>query len=462
MKKTITGILAAILAMSMCTSCVTKKENGSEKVELSVGAWPSTEGAALQEIEQQKIDFEAEYPNITIVPDTWSFELKTFYPKAEAGLLPNLFRAHFTEVNKLLDGEYVADLSDALKENGYYDKINKKVLDIIAKDGKIYGLPTDVYAVGLAYNTDMYEAAGLVEADGTPKQPKDWNELAEFAVKIKEATGKPGIALTTTNNTGGWLFTNIAWSYGVDFMEQDKDGKWKATFNTPEMVEALQFVSDLKWKYDVLPDNILINQGEQIKLFATGGAGMIIAAPLQNNLVKYEADPKMYGMMAIPAGPKKHVALLGGTINCVSDNSTEEQMDAAVKWFDFRGLGVRFDDSVKANIDRNYETYVAENRAIGVIGMPVWNDNSEKLAYTYELIEKHYNMKPNAAKLYNECFNNPDLEIQPEEPICAQDLYGILDNCIQQVLNHKDVDIQAIVEKANSEFQINFLDNIDY
>lgn len=46
----------------------------------------------------------------------------------------------------------------------------------------------------MAYNVDLMEQAGLMDADGTPKQPKDWSEVAEFAVQIKEATGKPGIA----------------------------------------------------------------------------------------------------------------------------------------------------------------------------------------------------------------------------------------------------------------------------
>ena len=463
MKKTITGILATILTLSMCASCGTKKNNGSEKVELAVGSWPATEGASLDRRVQQKADFELEYSNITIVPDTWTFDLKTFYPKAEAGLLPNLFAAPFTEISKLMDGEYVADLTEVLKENGYLDKLNDKILGVISKNGKIYALPTDPYSIGLVYNTDMFEAAGLVEEDGTAKQPKDWREMAEFAVKIKEATGKPGFVLTTTNNTGGWLFTNIAWSYGVDFMEQDKDGKWKATFNTPEMIEALQFVSDLKWKYDVLPSNILIDQKEQQKLYATGGAGMILASPgITNTLVKYETDPKMFGIMSVPAGPKRHVSLLGGVLNCVSSDSSKEQIDAAIKWFDFIGNGVRFDDVVKANIDKNFETYVSDNRALGAVTMSSWNDNSEKLAYTREMTKKHYNMKPNAAKHYSEGVDDPRIEIQPEEPICAQDLYGVLDNCIQQVLNHKDADIAAIVEKANTEFQINFLDNVDY
>ncbi len=54
------------------------------------------------------------------------------------------------------------------------------------------------------------------------------------------------------------------------------------------------------------------------------------------------------------------------------------------------------------------------------------------------------------------------VNFRPEEPICAQELYGILDGCIQEVLTNKDADCAALLEKANSDFQSNYLDNIDY
>ena len=320
-------------------------------------------------------------------------------------------------------------------------------------------MPSDVYLMGLVYNTDMYEAAGLVESDGTPKQPKDWQELAEFAVKIKEATGKPGFVLTTADYDGGWLLTNIAWSYGVDFMEQDEKGKWWATFNTPEMEETLQYISDLKWKYDVLPEITYVDQSEQQRMYSMGEVGMTLGSAFINiEMVKYKADPKMLGMMAIPRGPKRHVALMGGVLYCVSENSSPEQIDAAVKWLEYSNVGIRVENTTEKHLEEKYKRYLAENRAIGVEYMPKWND--KVLTRDEKYRETMYNLKPNAVRLYNECLNNPNLEFQTEEPVYAQELYAILDMCIQDVLTNKDADIKAIVEKANRDFQENFLDNI--
>lgn len=454
-----------IVAVGMCGCGETSSSGGTDSgtVSISIGGWPTTEGEELDAMNARKEAFEQTYSDITIMPDTWTFDLQTFYPKAEAGLLPNVFQNHFSDMGKLIDGGYVADLTDELEALGYYDKLNPSIMECISKEGRVYAIPSSCYILGLAYNADLFEAAGLLEADGTPRQPQDWNELAEMAVQIKEATGQPGFIMTTSNNAGGWLFTNIAWSYGVDFMEQDTDGNWHATFNTDEAAEALQFISDLKWVYDVLPANTLIDNTEARKTFATGGGAMLLIGSDVGTVVsRYEMDPTSLGMMALPAGPKRHVALLGGTLQCVSETSTDEQISAVIKWMDYSGTGYLFDDSAKANLDADMALDISNGVAVGIKPLRVWKDDAEKTVYQNQLIDDNYNMRPNAARLYNESLSNTDIEWQAEEPVCAQDLYGILDNCIQQVLTDQNADIKAILEKANTDFQTNYLDNLTY
>ena len=69
----------------------------------------------------------------------------------------------------------------------------------------------------------------------------------------------------------------------------------------------------------------------------------------------------------------------------------------------------------------------------------------------------------NHVKLYNDFVADlGDCKLHPEEPVCAQELYGILDNCIQAVLTDKNADCAELLKKANSDFQQNYLDNLDY
>ncbi|MGN0179859.1 MAG: ABC transporter substrate-binding protein, partial [Monoglobaceae bacterium] len=326
--KAVSCIAAAILMCSSFVGCSGGGSTGADggKTKISVGGWPSKEGKDKENAEARKTRFEEANPEFEIVPDNWSFDLKSFYPKAAGGQLPTVYNTHFTEASQIIAAGYSADLTDALKEHGLLEKYNSDILKVVSNDNRIYAFPVTAYALGLAFNVDMMEAAGLMEADGTPKQPKDWYELAEFAVKIKEATGKPGFVFPSSNNYGGWIFTPVAWSFGADFMEKGSDGKWKAIFDSPEGTEALQFIKDLKWKYDVLPANTLIDGEEYYKILGTGGAGIqITAGDVPRKLTAYGMQPEQIGMMAMPKGPKRYVTLMGGTIYAISDKADKKQ-----------------------------------------------------------------------------------------------------------------------------------------
>ena len=459
------GALSAALSVTMLAGCGNKKSAATDdqgRTIISIGAWPVKEGKALDDANAKKERFEKANPDVVIQPDNWSFDLKSFYAKAAGGQLPTIFQSNFTEVPQVIEANYAADLTECLKKRGYDGMFNEKVLDVISRNGKIYSFPTSTYVLGLAYNTEMFQAAGLMEEDGTPKQPKDWNELAEFAVKIKKATGVPGFIFPTANNVGGWIFTSVAWSYGTEFMKKDGD-KWKATFDSPEAAEALQFIKDLKWKYDVLPSNTFVDYTEQFKTFGTGQGAMVIAAgDMPADVRSYEMNPDSIGMMAMPKGPKDHVTLMGGSVFAVSKGSSDKQIEGAIKWIK-TAYSPDLTEQFKENKEKDIKTRLGNNELITVKSMSPWNNDSDAVKYERELRDKLANGNPNHVKLYNDFVADlGDCKLHPEEPVCAQELYGILDNCIQAVLTDKNADCAELLKKANSDFQQNYLDNLDY
>lgn len=464
LKKVFAAVLATVMAAGAFAGCSGGKDkSGDGKIHISVSPWPAKEGKELDIANAGKEKFEKANPDVEVTGDSWQFDIQSFYPKAEAGMLPTTFSLALTEIKKISDGGYYRDWTNVLKKYKMYDKFSDTVMSLVKNsDGEMVGWPWDVYTLGLAVNIDMFEKAGLMEADGTPKQPKSWDELAEFAVKIKEATGKSGFSLPTSNNSGGWIFTNIAWSYGTSFMKKTSDGKWKATFDSDECAAALQFVKDLKWKYNVLPESTITTNNEINQNLAVGNTAMAIAASLINaSVAQYGMDPNSLGMVAIPAGPKRHVALMGGSVFVVSNNATDDQMDAVVRYYK-RNYNPEANDELKENTTIQLKRRVENNQLVGMYRMSLWKDNTENTKMQRELIDQYCNVNKNHVRLYNEALSDTSIEVQSEEPACAQDLYGILDNCIQQVLTDKDADCKAILKKANSDFQTNFLDNITY
>jgi len=468
MKKNIIKIVSLFVVVVMmatifagCSKKASDKDEQGRTV-ITIGGWPDKEGKSLDNVVARKEAFEKANPDVVAEPDNWVFDLKTFYAKAAGNQLPNYFSFHATEVPQVIDSEYSADVTDALEKYGYLDKLNPDVKELVSRDERVYAIPTIVYVLGIVFNTELMQAAGLMEDDGTPKQPKDWYELAEFAVKIKEATGKPGFVFPTAANVGGWIFNPIAWSFGVDFMKQNEDKSWTATFDTPEAVEALQYIKDLKWKYDVLPSNTLIDYAEYYKTYATGNAGMMISAgDFTGRVTQYGMTPDQIGMMGMPAGPKRHVTLLGGTMYAVSADATEDQIDAVIRYHETAYKHV-LDDAVRDSVERRIQRQLDENQLVGIKSMSVWNSSAESLAYEYKLIDEKANSNPNHVRLYNEFVANCPAEIQPEEPVCAQELYAILDGCIQEVLTNKDADCAELIKKAAKDFQLNYLNNITY
>ena len=455
--------LSAAMSITLLSGCGNKVSDKDEqgRTVISIGAWPALGHKDLDAMNKRKDDFEKANPDVVINGDQWKFDLKSFYAKAAGGQLPTVFNTNYTEVSQVISAGYSADLTEVLKKRGYEGKFNKNVLSVISKDDKIYAFPKTAYVLGLSYNTELFEKAGLMEADGTPKQPKDWEEVREFAVKIKEATGKPGFVFPTAANNGGWIFTPLAWSYGVEFMKKDGD-KWKATFNTPECAAALEYIKDLKWKYDVLPANSLITSAEYFKIFGTGGAGMMITAgDVPTSVVQYGMTPDQLGIMAMPKGPKKYVTLLGGSVWNIKGGSTTDQIDASIRWLEQTNNYNATDDFI-ANKKQSLQKDLDANKLIGIKSMSPWSQDTDAVKTESALIDEYANSNINHVKLYNEFVADCPAEIKPEEPVCAQELYAILDNCIQEVLTNKDADCAAVLEKANSDFQTNYLDNIDY
>lgn len=454
-------VLATVMALLLLVTCFVAcgNKNGHDgKLSISVGNWPSEEGNPKgYEAKLKKAkEFEAANPGVEIIPNEWSYEVQTFLAKAEAGTLPTIYNTHFTETSKIMDLGYAADLTDALKENGYYDKFNDFTLKLSSRDGKVYMIPRNCYSLGLVLNLELFEEAGLMEVDGTPIAPKTFEELIDAAKKITEKTGKAGFVFPTTQNAGGWNFTVLAWNFGTKFVEQ-VDGKWKATFNSKECAEALEYLKDLKWKYNVLPSNTLVNNAEVSKLIGTSQAAMAFMAPsgTYSLTMNYNMDKDIIGYAPMPAGPRRHVTLIGGEFNVLSHNATKEEIDAALKWLEYDNVTPNLTEETKKTKREYYELANSDGRLVGLHDLTVWNEKAEIVEYDKQLISEMINVNPNHIKLFNEQKN---IEFEAEVPICAQELYAILDSCIQEVLTNKDADCEKLLDKAVADFQRNYLD----
>ncbi len=101
----------------------------------------------------------------------------------------------------------------------------------------IWAMPTIVLVKAMLYRKDLFLQAGL-----DPRvPPTDWDELMEFSRRIKALPGKYGLRIT-----GGPVLSWGAYSFfvtnGATFIARDETGRWRASFNTLEMAEAIYYL----------------------------------------------------------------------------------------------------------------------------------------------------------------------------------------------------------------------------
>lgn len=458
-KKLIVCTLSAAMVTGVLAGC------GADKIDDSVvevefySTTKEADEASYNIYSKRFSDFEEYYKTafpedkpVKVTPNYYGFNTADYAAMAAGGQLSTFYHVPLTEAKGIMEAGYAKDITPWMEKYGYLDGMDEKIRKNIEKDGKIYMLPFMVYSVGLAVNLDLFEQAGYLEADGTPHQPATYDELAQMATTIREKTGKAGFAMPTINNQGGWRFTPIAWSFGVEFMKQDADGKWQATFNTPEAVNALSWLKDMKWKYNAIPDNVLLDGGKIDSSFGAGEVAMVFSEPgAISTYISAGIDKDNIGFIQLPAGPERHVTLIGGAYYVFNEDATDEQVEAAFRYLDFIGEGRVLNEETKARMVENLQLKEDNGELIGALPASPYTDDDNKRAYEIELYtEEFLNIDINHVKLYNDQSN---IEWQQEEPVEAQALYAVLDNAVQAVLTDENADCAQLIEEAYKNFQ---------
>jgi multiple sugar transport system substrate-binding protein len=162
---------------------------------------------------------------------------------AAAGKLPDVVLGTPLDQSQQYAQEEIFDseAAQAVVDKLGADTFSKKALDLVSKDGKATGVPSDGWGQLLIYRKDLFDKAGL----GAPKTLDD----IMAAAKKLNGDGMAGITLATKAGDGftSETFEHVALAEGCQLVD---DGG-KVTFNTPECVDALRWYGDIASNYSV-------------------------------------------------------------------------------------------------------------------------------------------------------------------------------------------------------------------
>ncbi len=436
-----TGIRRTLLALGVgalaLTACGSDGDDAADgKTRITVNCMPPKSAKVdRQFFEEETAAFEKKNPDIDVVPhDAFPCQdPKTFDAKLAGGQMEDVFYTYFTDARHVVDIGQAADLTPYVEELKSYDTVQRQLRDIYTVDGKIYGIPRTGYSMGLIYNRELFEKAGL----NPDAPPATWDEVRTAAKRIAAlGDGVVGYADYSAQNQGGWHFTAELYSRGGDVVSAD--GK-KATVDTPEGRAVLRTLHDMRWKDESMGSKQLLVINDAQQMMGSGKLGMYLAAP-DNIPILVKEKGAEYKNIAIAPMPGGKATLVGGDGYMFSKKATPEQIRAGLKWLDHMFLTPG---------DGFLGDYARAKKQDAPVGLP------EPRLFTGAADARDQQVKKANANVPVENYQafldgNQKLEMKIEPPH-AQQLYSVLDGLVSAVLTKEDANVDQLLKDASGK-----------
>lgn len=315
----------SLMAALFATSCAC----AAEPVTLQMYYPIAVGGKITATVDGLVSDFEKTHPDIVIKP-VYTGDYSTTVTKAltafRGGSPPQLAVIGDIEVYSLKDAGAIIPVSDLASDadgkkwiNGFYPAFIRHI------DGKVWSIPFQRSTVVLYWNKDAFKRAGL----NPEKAPQTWQEVEDFGrklvVKQGDTVSQWGIELPSTP-IGYWVLQAIAATNGATL---DNNKGTAVTFNTPQTVEALNWMHELASKYAVSPPGA-INWGTTPQDFLEGKTAMMVTTTGNLGTVRNSAKFP-FGVAMLPEKTQRGSPTGGGNLYLFK-GATPAQQQAALSF----------------------------------------------------------------------------------------------------------------------------------
>ena len=216
--------------------------------------------------------------------------------------------ADYASVGALLPyGDKVPDAND------FYESLRKT----FTYQGKLYCIPKDFSTIAMEINTDLWTKAGL----GTSDVPTTWDQLTTVAQKLKAAGVNPIAIGDTRDRIGAFMVEAGGWIVSPDGT--------KATANTPQNLQALQYVQSLL-KGGLAQYPKALSAGWAGEAFGKGQAAITFEGNWIKGAMQSDYPNVKYTVNPMPNGPKGAGTLM--FTQCWGISAKTKYQDAAFKF----------------------------------------------------------------------------------------------------------------------------------
>lgn len=299
-------------------------------------------------------DFHAQNPDIrveAVFSGNYTETTTRALTAARSGTPPAVAVLLATDIFTLIEEDVIQPIDTFFateEDQAWVDGFMPAYLASARVEDHLWAVPFQRSTAVMYYNKDAFAAAGL-----DPEQPpRTWDEMVEMgqALTQRDASGNVtqwGLGIPSSMNAVHWLFGALVAQNGG--MLSSEDGL-QTYFDSPEVIEALQFFVDLSAEHGVHPSGVL-EWGTTPNDFMQGRLAM--AWHTTGNLSNIRNNATFdFGVAPFPGNPEPASVLGGGNLYIFSGVSEEQQAAA----FEF----VKFMTSAELLADWGVQTgYVA-------------------------------------------------------------------------------------------------------
>ncbi|TJY42798.1 sugar ABC transporter substrate-binding protein [Cohnella pontilimi] len=284
-------------------------DSPKKDVTITYTIWDQLQQPAMEAIGKE---FTAQYPNIKVKVEVipWNDYWTKMSAAAPAGTLPDVFWMHSGQFTKFVSGNFLEPITDRVS-TGKIDLNNYEANlgSIYTLNGQNYALPKDFDTIGLAYNKELFDNAGIPYPDDT----WDYAKLAEVAKKLSQPDkGIYGFAAKMDTQTGYW---NDMLANGGHIVTDDMS---KSGYDEQASIEAL------KARYQLIldkasPTHQQMTDTDATEMFKSGKVAMIFEGDWRTNDIDGSDNiTGKWNWAPLPKGKVKRGNIINGLGNAMS------------------------------------------------------------------------------------------------------------------------------------------------
>ncbi|WP_276356220.1 ABC transporter substrate-binding protein [Cohnella caldifontis] len=297
-----------------------------ENVTLTYTIWDQLQQPAMEAIAKE---FTAENPNIKVKVEVipWGDYWTKMSAAAPAGTLPDVFWMHSGQFVKYASGKFLEPITGKVQAgeidlNDYAANLGS----IYTLDSQNYAIPKDFDTIGLAYNKELFDQAGVPYPDDT----WDYAKLAQVAKQLSQPDkGIYGFAAKMDTQTGYW---NDMLANGGSIVTADGS---KSGYDDPASIEAL------KARYQMIldkasPTHQQMTDTDSTEMFKSGKIAMIFEGDWRTTDIDGSDIIKgKWNWAPLPKGKSKRGNIINGLGNVMS--ASGKHKDEAWQFLKFLG-----------------------------------------------------------------------------------------------------------------------------